>query len=265
MNREDIIAKTVDYILSHEDGSRMLVINAIRESCPECSEELCYELVYAVEQAVKDKGAVLDYSEYGYVDDDIAYHMPFTLKRFNSKNAFITNFQSPVEYADLVERCDEGRGTSLDILLSDSNDDYTVWTVSKDAQPGDTVVFMCAKTSKDHMGHVCSVARKEGNERYLEYAEEKRALYKQYAGSIVAVGRVCSDAFQDRDPSINQYWRSPWYAKIDRVQLLADRVTIDDFRDFIKVSRTGAITKLTDEQWLELKGMILERNKDLTI
>ena len=54
------------------------------------------------------------------------------------------------------------------------------------------------------------------------------------------------------------YWRSPWYARIDNIHVLDAPVSIDQFRDFIKVSRTGAITKLTPKQEALLQNLVAE-------
>ena len=62
------------------------------------------------------------------------------------------------------------------------------WTVDKNSRVGEIVFFMCAKTSKDHMGHVCAEARRQGYPSdIIAFAEAERELYKKYAGNIVAI------------------------------------------------------------------------------
>lgn len=88
------------------------------------------------------------------------------------------------------------------------------------------------------------------------FAEEERALYRRYAGTIVAVGVVEEKPFPSNDSGYaSPAWRNPWYARIRDVQLLADPVSIDKFRDFIKVSRTGSITRLDERQESLLEGL----------
>lgn len=177
--------------------------------------------------------------------------------------AFITNFQSPVELEDLIDRYEKDGLTNIDYLLE--NRYSTEWTVSRYACAGDIALFMCAKTSKEHMGHVCAEARRCGDEELLEFAEQERELYRRYAGQIVAVGVVKSKPFQLENSGYTyQYWRSPWYARIDGLELLNNTVNISEFRDFITVSRTGAITTLTDEQWGQIKSIICRKNTNIS-
>lgn len=173
--------------------------------------------------------------------------------------AFITNFQSPVELDDLIDRYERGKITNLDMVLGHKKFAPLEWTVDKDASIGDTVYFMCAKTSADHMGHLCALLRNmgmEGEDLYA-FALTQRSAYREYAGSIVAVGRVGEKPFQTEVSGWGSpYWRSPWYAKIEDMELLNTPVNIAQFRDFIKVSRTGAITRLNMEQHQKLQELI---------
>lgn len=177
--------------------------------------------------------------------------------------AFITNFQSPVELDDLIDRYERGKITNLDMILGHKNFIPVEWAADKDAAVGDTVYFMCAKTSADHMGHLCAVLRSMdlvGTDLYA-FALTQRSAYREYAGSIVAVGRVADKPFQtDVSGWESPYWRSPWYAKIEEIELLDKPVNISDFRAFIKVSRTGAITKLNAEQHQKLETLINSTN-----
>lgn len=178
-------------------------------------------------------------------------------------NSFITNFQSPVEIEDLLDRYEQGEVTNIDMLLDFEMYSPLEWTVSKDAEVGDIVFFMCAKTSKDHMGHVCVQAKEESPEVY-EFALREKELYKKYAGNIVAIGKVAKEPFQTEDSGWERpYWKSPWYAEISDIVLLENMVNISEYRDFITVSRTGSITKLTEMQGEKLYKLIQIKNKSL--
>lgn len=176
--------------------------------------------------------------------------------------AFITNFQSPVEMEDLEDRFNKNGITSLDMILGHERYMPLEWTVDKDADIGDTVYFMCAKTSVDHMGHLCALLRKSGktNTELYQFAQAQKANYQVYASCIVAVGRVASKPFQTAVSGwAAPHWRSHWYAKIDEIELLGKPISISAFRDFIKVSTTGAITKLSQEQQQDLEALISAR------
>ncbi|MCQ2449571.1 MAG: hypothetical protein MJ132_05215 [Clostridia bacterium] len=171
----------------------------------------------------------------------------------------ITNFQPPKEIEDLADRLYNNNGyTSLEILLTDAIDtSKTEWTVDKECKVGDTVLFMCAKTAKDHIAHVCAEAKKLNDNELINFAEEERKKYNSYAGHLLAVGMLEDLPFQDVSDFPYQGWKSPWYGKICDLKLFDHPVSIDDFRDFINISRTGSITKLTNEQWSQLKQVIL--------
>lgn len=91
--------------------------------------------------------------------------------------AFITNFQSPVELDDLKDRLDCGGITNLDMILHPEKFSPIEWTVDKEAKIGDVVVFMCAKTSVNHIAHLCKQLKDGGgahrNSVYLRRVRNK--------------------------------------------------------------------------------------------
>lgn len=172
----------------------------------------------------------------------------------------ITNFQPPKEIDDLIDRLYNSNGyTNLEILLTDATyTGETEWTVDKDCKVGDTVLFMCAKTAKDHIGHVCAEAKRINDEEIINFAEEEREKYNKVSGYLLAIGVLEEPPFQSTSEFPYQGWQSPWYGKVGDLKLFDSPISIDSFRDFIKISRTGSITKLTNEQWIQLKQVIIE-------
>lgn len=126
-------------------------------------------------------------------------------------SAFITNFQSPVEMQDLEDRFRRGGISNLNMLLHWRQFQPLEWTVDKQAVVGDTVLFMCAKTSVDHIGRLYTQIRKAGQKDSAlgRFAAAQQALYKKYAGCIVAFGRVAKEPFQTEAPG----WDAPILAK----------------------------------------------------
>lgn len=175
-------------------------------------------------------------------------------------SAIIINFQSPKELVDLIDRYDRDGLTNIDHILH-FEDTLMEWTVDKNCSVGDAVYFMCAKTSKDHMRRVLVDARQFGDSEIVLFAEEELELYEHYAGKIVATGKIIEDPFQT-DDSGYEYpaWRNPWYAKIGSFNLLYTPICIDEFRSFITVSRTGSITRLSEEQAAQLSALIASKN-----
>lgn len=178
--------------------------------------------------------------------------------------SFITNFQSPVELDDLIDRYEGDGMTNIDHVLQVKENESLIWTVNKNAQVGDVVLFMCAKTSIEKIRSLVKAVKEENNEELLNYTIKKRDIYSKYAGKIIAIGVVADSPYQTYDSGYSyHYWRSPWYAQIKEIKRLENTVSIDEFRDFIKVSRTGAITILSDEQWHELKELIETKNNNI--
>lgn len=166
----------------------------------------------------------------------------------------IINFQAPKDYDEFLYYIENYSGTNLDFILEDVKTGETEWSVDKNATVGDTIYFMCAKTSVDHMRHVVVETRKFGNEEELVLAQNEFSLYQQYAGHIIAMGNILEEPYIASDDG-----RS-WMAKVS-VNLLEKSVSIDEFRSFITISRTGSITKISDNQNSQLLGIISGSNE----
>ena len=177
--------------------------------------------------------------------------------------AIITTFQSPFTFEELVERYETpGHPTNLDFILQGESD-FGEWTVDKDCKPGDTVFFRCATTSADHMRRRYTEARRHGDPGLIEYAEKERALYRQYAGKILAIGEIAEPPVQMDSEWEHTHWRSRWYADIADYQLLEAPVAFEDYRDFVKICTTGAITKLDTSQENRLLQLVNAGNPNL--
>ena len=178
----------------------------------------------------------------------------------------VTNFQSPKEIEDLEDRFYNGGGyTNLEILEDGAKIGWAEWTVDKSCEVGDIVILMCAKTAKDHMEHVCTQAKGIDDIELIRFAKLEREKYKKYSGYLLGTGRISESPFQGYSEYQFKCWQSPWYAKISDIKLFDCPIYIDEFRDFIKVSRTGAITKLSNDQWEQLRDLIVEKNDTLNI
>ena len=175
--------------------------------------------------------------------------------------AFITNFTSPTDIEELEYFLHDQGGTNLDMLIEDYNEGVE-WSVHNRANIGNIVFFMCAKTSWDtrHVGGLRKIAREEGNIALQRFADAQYQKYKKYAGKILAVGQITESPYEIPPQYYGQ--RSQWFALIDNIILLSNPVDISKFKDFIMVSRTSSITKLTPSQTALLMEMIQRDNPD---
>ena len=177
------------------------------------------------------------------------------------KRAFITNISFPKSLDEVLYFMNvRGKLDMEDVL----NSKYVEWTAPKDAEIGDDVFFMHAVTSIDTIKRLkrelneLKSAFSEADYSVLNDALERATtIYEKYGSKIFATGKVCDEIIEDtvaRDDGL--HWRSIYYAPIDSIEVIEKPIDISEFRDFIKVSRTGAITKLKPSQVSELKALI---------
>ena len=116
--------------------------------------------------------------------------------------------------------------------------------------------------------------RKEeiSEERYrITEKELNRALenYEKYGRKIFAIGQVVEkteiiaedDPFYS-DPSLLNT-KSRNFSCITNIFELKHPVSLDDYKDFIAISKTGSITPVYGEKFTRLRELICEKNKDM--
>lgn len=167
--------------------------------------------------------------------------------------SFITNISFPKSLNEVLYFMNmRGQFDVQNVMTAD----YVEWTAPKDAYIGEMVYFMHSKTSIDTIRRLKRDLHSSQNElnphdrKILSHAlDEGKKLYDQVGGSIFAYGKVCNEIIIDdiatRD---GLHWRSVYYAPINNISLIEPPIQIAKFRDFIKISRTGAVTQLNDKQ-----------------
>ena len=174
--------------------------------------------------------------------------------------SFITNISFPKSLDEVLYFIEERGKFDVQEVMTAS---YVEWTAPRDSRIGDTAYFMHSKTSIDTIGHLrkeleLNRARIGSDAREALFAalDQGEELYEGIGGAIFARGIVCGDIVVDdiatRD---GLHWRSRYYAPIDSIALIEPPISIDEFRSFITISRTGAITKLTPEQNAKLQAL----------
>lgn len=175
--------------------------------------------------------------------------------------SFITNISFPKSLDEILYYMDKRGKFDVEEVLEA---DYVEWTAPKDAFVGETVYFMHSKTSIDTIRHLkreLVLAQSEMDQETFETLDaalcKGEGLYAEFGGSVFALGKVCDEIIVDdvatRD---GLHWRSKYYAPIDAILLIKPPINIAEFRSFITVSRTGAVTKLSSEQNEKLQALI---------
>lgn len=167
---------------------------------------------------------------------------------------FITNFNNSRDLMEIKQQYDDYKGTNINFLLDDFAIGHTRWSVPEKATPGDIVVFMCAKEARHNLGMAVSSVPDSYGTDFINFVENQKNLYRKYSGQLLGYGIVSSM------PENDGKW---WMADIDGLLQFHNTVHIDDFNNFIFVSRTSSITYLNDEQWDRLKWIISQKNHDI--
>lgn len=174
--------------------------------------------------------------------------------------AFITNISFPKSLNEVLYFIEERGKFDVQEIMSA---DYVEWTAPKDAHVGDTAYFMHSKTSIDSIGRLRKELAQNKDEIgstvfeiLVNALNEAEGLYAQVGGSVFATGTVCGNIIIDDIAAKNGlHWRSKYYAPIGSICLIKPPIHIDEFRDFITISRTGAITELGADQEMKLREL----------
>ena len=178
--------------------------------------------------------------------------------------AFIMNFSSPITLEDLIDRYLTDGLTNLDHIFHFEQTNKE-WTVDEDAQAGDLIFFTCSKESTAYMDRLLAEIRifegqVEDFKEVWDFSLHQHWNYSNYAGHLVAVGRLATAPYQLDSPDYEfASWTSNWYAKITDFRLLDSPLPFSAFEDFITFNTKGSRTVLTREQADRLTLLVLER------
>lgn len=167
---------------------------------------------------------------------------------------FILNFNNSRDLLDIKESFDKYHGTNINFLLDDFASGRTRWSVPKEAVPGDIAIFMCAKEARHNLGMATSHIPADCPAEFYTFVNIQKALYKRYSGHLLGYGIVSSI------PKIDDGW---WISDIGQLTQFNNTVYIDEFRTFVSISKTNAVTYISDDQWERLKWVINQKNRGL--
>lgn len=176
-------------------------------------------------------------------------------------SAFITNIAFPKSLEEVSFFVNEVGHYDVEEILAETN---TEWTAPKDAYNGELVFFMHSKTSIDTIRRLKRQLQSsqpdlspDFYDALAEALDRGEKLYERIGGCIFAKGVVDGDIIVDEYArKSGLHWSSIYYAPISGIEVFDNPVHISQFRDFIFISRTGAITKLNDEQTEKLLELV---------
>lgn len=183
--------------------------------------------------------------------------------------AFIVNTALPKTVLEVLEEGCEGYGESnrYDIEGILQGEAEGGWSVPKWAKPGDVVFFMLSRTSsytakklrKDYDREKDGYRLVERNviEPMLDRADW---LARNYAGKLVAVGRVSSLPYIGESPIRHSHYKSRIFADISQETLLQRPVDISEFSDFQLIGRGVTVTPVLGRNFEKLRDVISSGN-----
>ena len=194
-------------------------------------------------------------------------------EEFHYIRSYITNNSFP-ESLDTVKNFVTGQGYfSYESVYYEPE---VEWTTGKDGQPGDIVFFLHTRAAKTNITRLQTELKKQqsilSKKDYdlLDQALKKASdNFDRIGGKIYAVGQVLAPAYEDDDPDDPFYidpkdwgYRSRDLTTVGNIFILDNPVSMDDFTDFIFLSRGGDHTTVVGENFSKLKKLILNHNKD---
>lgn len=166
---------------------------------------------------------------------------------------YIANFTISRDLSDVEYYFDNGEKSNINLILEDFVSGSTNWSCPHKARPGDTVIFMCAKTARNNIGLATSHIPPYYSQRFQNFVNQQKKLYQKYSGHILGYGIVSSTPQYDADSN-------RWYSDVNQLRQFPVPISIDEFRSFISVSTTSSITYLKPEQWERIKWLVNQKN-----
>ena len=181
--------------------------------------------------------------------------------------ALINNISFPKNIEGMFEYVTDNRLFDVEKILSDR---YNEWSAPKWVQAGDIMLFFHAKTALATIRKL----KKEFNSKIMDYSENDRELlldgfdraeylYDLYGGKIFAIAKVVgSPSYFDRsdDGLYGAHFKGRVFAEIEIIHILNNPIHINEFSDFILVSRQSAITGVFGDTYTRIKELIMSKN-----
>ncbi len=199
------------------------------------------------------------------------------IKAASEAKHYISSFISNCKFDDSLEQVwsdiDSMGYFNYEMIL---HEEEVQWTSPKWAKPGDIVFFSHTQNSKSVITRLKTELKKRkeeiSEERYKATERElNRALenYEKYGRKIFAIGQVVekTEKIEEDDPFYGDFsllnTKSRKFSSITNIFQLKHPVSIDDYKDFIAISKTSSITPVYGDKFTRLRDLICEKNQDM--
>lgn len=178
--------------------------------------------------------------------------------------AYILNISAIQSMEELREMANGGYAHAVEMPLMAGKREITEFTAPKWIMRGDIVFFYHAATANTHNKRLRREARNgnledaESLNKYLDYCDK---LYDKYGGKIYAVGVISETPFYDSDSGWEHpHFKSRIFAPIENVVELRYPIPLNQFKEFIPITRQQSVTPVFGNDFMKLKSMICRYN-----
>lgn len=178
--------------------------------------------------------------------------------------AYILNISAIQSMEELREMANGGYDHTVEMPLMVGKREIDEFTAPKWIMRGDIVFFYHAATANTHNKRLRREVRNgnfEDSERLNKYLDYCDKLYDKYGGKIYAVGVISETPFYDSDSGREHpHFKSRIFAPIENVVKLNYPICLNQFKEFIPITRQQRVTSVFGNDFMKLKSMICRYN-----
>lgn len=178
--------------------------------------------------------------------------------------AYILNISAIQSMEELREMTNGSYAHTVEMPLMVGKREIDEFTAPKWIMRGDIVFFYHAATANTHNKRLRREVRNgnfEDAERLNKYLDYCDKLYGKYGGKIYAVGVISETPFYDSDSGWEHpHFKSRIFAPIENVVELHYPISLNQFKEFIPITRQQSVTPVFGNAFMKLKSMICRYN-----
>ena len=173
--------------------------------------------------------------------------------------AIITKFGAPTTFEGLMDHLENGKMTPIE-RIQFADRDFGEWTVSEGCSEGDVVFFLCDGSVADELVQAFGAMEGTDDPAIITYLKRELILYKCYADSIMAVGRVAGEPVKVGPDQEFESMPGCWHANIMSFHRLMNPMSVSELGDFFTLNQEGGVTELDPQQSTKLLATIMFGN-----